>query len=659
VQIGEPRIIKVCDGTVDLEWDPPQYASMGAVARPPVQYKVAVAIMDAAGATGPLDVSHLVRMSSETRATVHNMAPGFKYSISVATRRHARRDQDSWHINAMAEIFMISSMIDPSNLIITPETSTESCDSIELMLPSLPDDPYDCYPSDFLSVEWRTARVSEAWQPLLDRVDRGDLPKNVLVVDELGAYEAFEFRVHMHHLALGGSGGEVVAGPGTGTLLVGMLKRELVNAPTANASSSASVAIHLPEVSHCREGLSRLIYYARGPADADNAWQPLPEAGVVRDGNTVYANMLRCPDGCRFRWSTDDVKGWEDASLASTMVTTPKLPSKGPLHQRLELKLGAHVAESPPNEEWRQTFGDELAAALGLAPSSIDVPEVRIEGEYVTFDLPRPLQAADGSSTPLPPSPAAALVELMTQPACANNLALHQPGRCSSNCGNGTSPAHVNDGDQRQYSPHLWQASNHDHRPWWAVQIPQTVNRPFVRVLVGDCCAQSFRQSIDVHIGLESGPTGADKCASLVVQAGSAVGAFCEGEGNWITVTSSSSFTLAEVQVCYASDVNPLFHGTLTRTVDTSAGLMEVRVDDMQYEQLVPTLLSLVEPGRDAAWRLPMGHSGILGLMLKAVVLPSVGGLALLALVVCSLRRVFLQGSFVRVSRSDGQDGLE
>ena len=123
VQIGEPRIIKVCDGTVDLEWDPPQYASMGAVARPPVQYKVAVAIMDAAGATGPLDVSHLVRMSSETRATVHNMAPGFKYSISVATRRHARRDQDSWHINAMAEIFMISSMIDPSNLIITKPMS--------------------------------------------------------------------------------------------------------------------------------------------------------------------------------------------------------------------------------------------------------------------------------------------------------------------------------------------------------------------------------------------------------------------------------------------------------------------------------------------------------------------------------------------------------
>ena len=155
-------------------------------------------------------------------------------------------------------------------------------------------------------------------------------------------------RVLHHHLAPGGDAGEVIAGPGTGALLVGMLRDELLNPLTVSASSSASVDIVLPEVSRCRQDMQQLIWYASGEdgSDGDDDWQLLDDASLFRDGRHVHAHTFRCPEGCRFRWSTDDVKGWDDASAISPMVSTPELPDPEPAQQRLELKLGARSAEA-------------------------------------------------------------------------------------------------------------------------------------------------------------------------------------------------------------------------------------------------------------------------------------------------------------------------
>ena len=97
---------------------------------------------------------------------------------------------------------------------------------------------------------------------------------------------------------------------------------------------------------------------------------------------------------------------------------------------------------------------------------------------------------------------------------------------------------------KRPSAPHVWQACDNDHAPWWAVQLPQSITHPFVRVLTGDCCASTFGRSVDVHIGSESGPGAAAKCATLTVGDGSAVGAHCQGEGDWVTIAAHAAFCL-------------------------------------------------------------------------------------------------------------------
>jgi len=271
------------------------------------------------------------------------------------------------------------------------------------------------------------------------------------------------------------------------------------------------------------------------------------------------------------------------------------------------------------------------------------VVEVRGDGEFVTFDVP---QTADTSSTP---SPAAALASLLRQPACASNLALSQPGRCSSSCGNGTSPARVNDGDLRQYSPYVWQACENDPRPWWSVQLPRSMRNPYVRIFVGECCAQSFRHTVVVHIGET---VNADQCTTFVVDDGSAVGAICEGEGEWVTISAPSSFALAEVQVCDADELNVLLRQPLTSAIDVSAGVLDIGDSGAEVEQLAPNLLALVAPGRDAAWRYSATQSADWWPLVLGV--SSVGGVVLLLAIACMPRKVCVRRTFARVSYSDG-----
>ena len=199
------------------------------------------------------------------------------------------------------------------------------------------------------------------------------------------------------------------------------------------------------------------------------------------------------------------------------------------------------------------------------------------------------------------------LANLLRQPACGKNLALRQPGKCSSSCGvNESSPASANDNDLRQYGPYVWLSCPTDKRPWWAVQLPEEVANPYVRLLLGDCCADEDQTTISVYIGDKAGPAaGARLCNSLWVDDGSATGTFCEGTGSWITITSDRQFSIAEVQVCEGISVNPLFRHRIAGSVDTGAGLIEIFDQGTRVAQATPSLLALSAAGRNAPWRLP------------------------------------------------------
>ena len=516
----------------------------------------------------------------------------------------------------------------PSNLAIVPEASSDSCTELELVLPAVPACNRD---GDFVSVEWRPAREEERWQSLMDRIDEGDLPGRKLVVDSLAAYEAYEFRVLLHHFGSGrgkSDGAKIVAGPSTGALLVGMLEDELLRAPSAIATGSASFDILLPVVSPCRSALHATIWYA---TDGSRGWRPVPRGGIEREDQHVRVNALRCAGPCRFRIVYDNMKHWNEPSSESTSVRVHALPELGTAQQRVEVKLALRPPEARTHAaEWKQLLKEDLAAAMALGPQSIDIVEVRGGGAFVVVDLPRhPTKAVGATSSEILAAPIEVLAGLMRQPACSTNLALQQPGRCSSSCGvNESSPASVNDGDLRQYGSHTWLPCESDTRPWWSVQLPVMLTGSYVRIFVGDCCGEQSQLPLEVYLGDGAGlGAHATKCDDLMVDDGSVTGTFCEGSGNWVTITAHGRrFSLAEVQVCEASQVNLLLSRRTTSSLDTSAGIFEVHDAGARVAQMTPSLLPFSPSGRDALWRLPPSNTtpliaGVCGLAVAILII--------------------------------------
>ena len=511
---------------------------------------------------------------------------------------------------------------DAKEIVIVPEVSTDSCSSLQLALPPIP----ECSTKeDYVAVEWRTAREDDLWDSLMDRVDEEDtLPGKVLVVDDLNPYAVYRFRALLHHFGDRQVGsdkpkarGRVLTGPATGALLVGMLPDELLRAPMVTATGSASFDIALPPISPCRSKLHSSVWYSF--ADAEEEWLLLPTEGVERHARHVIANALRCPVACRFRLVHDNLVGWTEPSLASSIVAAPELPELEPSRQRLEVKLGVRPRELLPpvdladREAWEAQFEDDLSEALGLPPaevSAISVVEVRGSGAYVVFDVPHSTRAA--AEAP-PTKPLEVLEELMRQPACVEaNLALDQPGKCSSTCGgNASAPALVNDGNLRQYAPHAWTPCPSDERPWWSVQLAAPQTNPYVRVFLGEMAGSGTAQDstfLEVYLGDAAGlhPT-ATKCEDLVAGAGSVTGTVCEGIGSWITIASrdGAPFALAEVQACASTDVNALLRFPTTGSIDLAGGILQVHDAGTRAAQMAPSLLPFSPSGRDASWRQP------------------------------------------------------
>ena len=163
--------------------------------------------------------------------------------------------------------------------------------------------------------------------------------------------------------------------------------------------------------------------------------------------------------------------------------------------------------------------------------------------------------------------------------------------------------------DLRDY---VWRACPGDSPAWLAVKLVQPHGKPFVRLLLGDCCAKSFDFRVTIHIGEDSTLQSAAACGEITVHDGSAAGVTCNGTGSWVFAVasparrqSSALLAIAETQVCSAGSLssNPLFHGAVTRRVDTGVGLLELDASGMRAVQVTPQLLPFTAGGQDARWR--------------------------------------------------------
>ena len=164
---------------------------------------------------------------------------------------------------------------------------------------------------------------------------------------------------------------------------------------------------------------------------------------------------------------------------------------------------------------------------------------------------------------------------------------------------------------------------------------------------------RSFGRALEVRIGSE--PGGGIKCATLIMNDGSIVGATCRGSGDWITVTAPSNFGIAEVQACAKSETSKLLSLPLLSAVDASVGVFEVR--GVHATQLLPTLNPLLASGRDAGWRMPAGASNVRGESML-ILTAAAAGVTFLGLLVCCLcshgaNRKPKGKKFARVSSSD------
>ena len=656
VHAGVPRVIGTECNTVKLVWDRPEHAPLGV----PFEYEVRVE-NDKGEWEDSMDA-----VIDVLQARIPSLTIGSRYQFRVAARP-AHGDAE-WKVSPAIAYELDAHPVNAQDLTITPGASVDRCDSIELFLPIA---ITDCNPQDFLSVEWRITREGEAWEPVLDRVDRNDLPDNLLVVEQLEPYETYEFRAVLHRVPKGGDGaegvgGHVIAGPSTGAVLVGMLHDELLKPPTAIATSSASFDVTLPVVSPCRDLMQADIQYAGDRAPDE--WLPVSSAGRRWEGRVAHLDSLHCKGACLFRFVPVNIAGWEHPSVASAAVRGQELSALASTHQRVELRFGAHFFDQASfnREQWEHRFASDLSLALGLIPSSVNIAEMRQDGEYVVFDLPRiPLASAadddaDNAANGAPLTQEV-LARLVGQPACASNMALHRPVQGSAVCSNGTySTASVVDGDLRQHYPHLWlPCSDKRSEPsWLSVQLASEATRPYVRVFAGDCCSGEYERSLDILIGPSPGV--GSKCASLIMNDGSTVGAHCEGTGSWITLSATGSFSVAEVQVCPSNAINQLLSLPLLSTIDASAGVLEVKGNGGHSTQLLPTLDPLSAVGRDAEWRLPLRTVGLSAenMMVATAAAAGLTFLGLLGCLLCAPRGVpRKRRKFARVSSSDAVNG--
>ena len=145
----------------------------------------------------------------------------------------------------------------------------------------------------------------------------------------------------------------------------------------------------------------------RKVADAHAAWRTLPLDGLdvsapaeglatavvvpssVRTTSPTEVELaaFRCPHpaGCRFRFRPLNINGWHGWSLGSSPVATDMLPSPPAHAVRLEVRLLAPFTRERTLLE--EVLLRDLAKALRIPRTSIQLVDLRLSSEYATVDL--------------------------------------------------------------------------------------------------------------------------------------------------------------------------------------------------------------------------------------------------------------------------------
>ena len=97
---------------------------------------------------------------------------------------------------------------------------------------------------------------------------------------------------------------------------------------------------------------------------------------------------LACPSGCEFKVQALHIEGWVFASVASRVVSTPLLPQapRGAIRLEVQLDAGAPAAAGGV-AMLGALFIRELAAALHEPEDRLHLVELRLDGQYVIFDV--------------------------------------------------------------------------------------------------------------------------------------------------------------------------------------------------------------------------------------------------------------------------------
>ena len=360
--------------SVVLQWQAPHTAN----GHPLLDYEVSVQRADLG------EHEHNSEGVKSTSYEVTGLLPATSYTLKVRARAKVGYGPPSVPITAMTGPATRSPDVPFSAPKPHDGTRQHDCTSVELRMPPLRP---GCGGDERLTVEMSDGG---AWLPAVE----GAKGKTA-VVSSLDPYVAYRFRV-----SAANSAGSSPAGAASSPVVTDADHSKIGEAPTVVATSSASIAVSWAS-SPCRPQLTWEVLYAYhgGASASELKWQTLAKSVT---GSTFEVQSLRCPAGCVFRVRPLELRGLADEySKPSALVRTKTLPRPPSGAARLELRLvdvarGETEAGAVTNRD-SSNIGSRLAAdlamALEISRSRVDVVEVRGQGLFFIFDL---LEATEG-----------------------------------------------------------------------------------------------------------------------------------------------------------------------------------------------------------------------------------------------------------------------
>ena len=350
--------------SVALQWR----TASAVVGHPVLDYEVGVQRL----ISDPSEHEHMSEGVKGTSFELTGLLPATSYAVRVRAR--AKVGAGPFSAPALS-VTTAAATRAPDAPFAAPKSHTESghatrdCTAVELKLPTLRP---GCGGDEKHTIEMFDGGT---WLPAVE-----DVKGKTATVASLDPYVAYRFRAIAAN-AIGAS----TAGPESDPILTASEHNEVNAPPTATATSSASISVSWPS-SPCRPQLTFEVLYAQHDGGGDSALQWLTIANSV-SGTSYEVQSLRCPNGCVFRVRPLELRGLSEAySRPSAVVRTKPLPRAPAGAKRIELKLTEEVAQSR-QAGLHHALAADLAAALEVSKSRIDVVEIRRKGLFFICDL--------------------------------------------------------------------------------------------------------------------------------------------------------------------------------------------------------------------------------------------------------------------------------